>query len=78
MKIKKQKRKLKFEDYENCLKAGQIENKTNNLQKNKTDVDSLKKDFKKFIKMINEYLKHNKGLEDKSIMFLLKKLTRLF
>ena len=47
-------------------------------KKNKTDVDSLKKDFKKFVKMINEYLKHNKGLEDKSIMFLLKKLTRLF
>ena len=33
MKIKKQKRKLKFEDCENCLKAGQIENKTNNLEK---------------------------------------------
>ena len=48
MKTKKQKaersvikRKLKFEDYRNCLEAAQIENKINNLEKNKIDVDSL-------------------------------------
>ena len=35
------KRKLKFEDYRNCLEAAQIENKINNLEKNKIDVDSL-------------------------------------
>ena len=35
------KRKLKFEDYKNCLEAAQIENKINNLEKNKIDVDSL-------------------------------------
>ena len=41
------KRKLKFQDYKNCLEAAQTENKTNYLEKN---VDSLKEDKKKFIK----------------------------
>ena len=47
------KRKLKYEDYENCLDAVQIENKINHLVKNKIDVDSLKEDQKEFIKIIN-------------------------
>ena len=50
MKIKKQKaskkcitkRELKFRNCKNCLEAAQIENKINHLEKNKTDVDSLK------------------------------------
>ena len=44
------KRKLKFEDYKNCLEAAQIENKINHLEKTKNDVDSLKEDPKGFIK----------------------------
>ena len=32
-----QKRKLKFKDYKNCLKATQLEYKTNQLEKNKVD-----------------------------------------
>ena len=37
------KRRLKFQDYKNCLKAAQIERKLNYLRKNKiTVVDSLK------------------------------------
>ena len=40
------KRKLKFSDYKNCLKATQRENKINQLQKNKSNADS----FKEFIK----------------------------
>ena len=43
------KRKLKFQDYKDCLEAVQIENKINHLKKNKTDVDSLK-----------EFIKNNK------------------
>ena len=58
IKIKKQKaqkkcvikRKLKFENYKNCLEAAQTENELNHLEKNKTDVDSIKKDKKEFIK----------------------------
>ena len=44
------KRKLKFEDYKNCLKAAQIENKINHLEKSKIDVDSLKQDNKLILK----------------------------
>ena len=43
------KRKLKFQDYENCLEAAQIENKINHLVKNKIRADSLK-----------EFVKNNK------------------
>ena len=57
MKIKKQKalkkciikRKLKFQNDKNCLETTQPKNKTNHLEKNEIDVDSLKKDHKKFI-----------------------------
>ena len=34
------KRKLKFQDYKNCLEAVQIDNKKNHLEKNKFDIDS--------------------------------------
>ena len=37
------KRKLKFENYKNCLRATQLENKINHLEKNKINIDSLKK-----------------------------------
>ena len=40
------KRKHKFESYKNYLKAAQLENKINHLEKNEIDVDSLKKDHK--------------------------------
>ena len=32
------KSKLKFQDYKNCIKAAQTENKFNHLEKNQTDV----------------------------------------
>ena len=35
--------KLKFENYKNCLEATQLENKGNYLEKNKINIDSLKK-----------------------------------
>ena len=37
------KRKLKFEDYINCLDATQFVNEINHLEKNKFDAESLKK-----------------------------------
>ena len=37
------KRKLKFENHKNCIKATQIEHKVDHLTKNKTDIDNLKK-----------------------------------
>ena len=44
------KRKLKFENYRNCLEANKLEIKTNYLEKNKINVDSIKADHKEFIK----------------------------
>ena len=35
------KRKLKFEDYKNCLEATQLENKINHLEKNEIGADIL-------------------------------------
>ena len=35
------KRKLKFENYENCLEATQLDNKTKYLTKNKIDIEGL-------------------------------------
>ena len=37
------KRTLRFENYEKCLEATQLENKINQIEKNKIDIDSLKK-----------------------------------
>ena len=37
------KRKLKFENYKNCLEATQLENKINYLEIKKTDIDNIKK-----------------------------------
>ena len=39
------KRKLQFRNYENCLEAAQLDNKTNHLEK-KFDIDSLTKSIK--------------------------------
>ena len=65
------KRKLKFEDYKNCLEAAQIKNKINHLEKNKIDAFSVKE----FIKN-NKPIKHSNYLKVNN-MFLLKKLIRL-
>ena len=41
---------LKFKDYENCLKAIQLENKISHLENNKIDIERLKEDHKELIK----------------------------
>ena len=60
MKIRKQKpqkcvsfKKIKFDDHKHCLKATQLKNKINHLEKNKINMDSLKEDHQEFIKIIN-------------------------
>ena len=40
------KRKLKFQDYKNCLEAAQIKNKIHYIEKNNIDRESLKEDQK--------------------------------
>ena len=44
------KRKLKFENYKNCLEGTQRDQKINYLEKSEVNVDSLKKDHKELIK----------------------------
>ena len=51
------KRKLKFENYENCLEANQFENKINYLEKDKIEIDSMRKNHKGFIKNNKSILK---------------------
>ena len=36
------KRKIKFENYKNCLEVTQLENRISYLDKNKIDIDSIK------------------------------------
>ena len=44
---KTQKSLKDFENYKNCLEATQLENKINYLEKNKTEIDSIKEFIKK-------------------------------
>ena len=44
------KRKLKCQNYKNCLEATKLHNKTNYLEKNKTNIYNLKRNQKEFIK----------------------------
>ena len=60
--------RLKFRDYEKCLKASQIENEINYLEKKENNADSLTEIMK--YKLV--ILKHNIDLKGKDIMFLLK------
>ena len=46
-KVCHKKKQLKFEDYKHCLQATQLENKINQLEKNKVDIDSIRKNHKK-------------------------------
>ena len=64
------KRKLKFEDYKNCLEAAQIENKINYLEKNEIDVESLSKHQKEFRKINKLILKtHQRFRSEKHYVF---------
>ena len=44
------KKQFKITYYKNCLKASQIENKINYLEKKRIDVDCFKEDKKEFVK----------------------------
>ena len=64
------KRKLKLEDYKNCLEVPQIENKINYLEKNEIDVDSLSKHQKEFRKINKLMLKtHQRFRSEKHYVF---------
>ena len=73
VKIKKQKpqkmcviKKLKFQDFKYCLEAThlQLEIKVSLLEKNKVDVDSIRKSREEFIKSKKIVLKSQQGLRN--------------
>ena len=81
VKIKKQKvqesvikRRFKCENYKSCLEATQLENKLNYLEKNKIDIDSLKENYKQFIKNNKSILKTQQRFKNEMHNVLLKKL----
>ena len=43
-------KRLKFENLKHCLEATQLENNISYIEKNKIDIDSIKKNHKEFIK----------------------------
>ena len=51
------KRKLKFENYQNCLEGTQFENKINHLEKNEINIESINKYHLEFIKDNKSMLK---------------------
>ena len=67
------KRKLKFQDYKNCLEAAQIENKIKHLEKNKTDVESLKE----FIKNNKLILKTQQRFKSKAHNVFTEEINRI-
>ena len=51
------KRKLKFKYYKNCIEATKLDNKIKYLEKNKINIDSLKRNHKKFTRNNKSILK---------------------
>ena len=46
----RQKSKLKYKNYKNCIERTQLNNKIKYLEKNEINIDSLKENNKKFIR----------------------------
>ena len=70
------KRKLKFQDYKNCLEAAQIERKINYLRHKQIDVCSLKEDQKEFVKNNKLILEQQRFKSERHSVFT-EEITRL-
>ena len=64
------KRKLQFENYKKCLKATQLEIKLNYLEKKKIDIDSIKENYKEFIKSNKTILKTLQKFKSEKHVFI--------
>ena len=58
------KRKLKFEDYKNCVEAAEIENKIKHLEKNEIGIDSPKEFIKNNRLILKTQQKFKSGSHD--------------
>ena len=61
--------KLEFEDYENVLDVTQLENNINHLEKNKVNLDNLKKDHNELIKNDELILKPQQRFRSRKNVF---------
>ena len=71
------KRTIRFQDFNNCLEATQLEILINHLKKNEIDVDSLKKDQKEFIKNNKLTLKVQQRFKRESYNGFTKKINKI-
>ena len=72
------KREFNFRDYKKFLEATKLENKMKHLEKNRVNAESLGEKHKELIKNSKFINEDSKYLKVKGIMFLLKKLIKLF
>ena len=71
------KRKLKFENYRNCLKATQPDNKTNYLENNEINAESLTRDHKEFIENNKLKLKPQKRFKSKRYKLFTEEINKI-
>ena len=71
------KRKLKFENYKNCLEATELENKIIYLEKIKINVDSLKENHKQFIRNNKSILKTQQRFKSEKPNALTEEINKI-
>ena len=71
------KRKLKLENHKTCLEATQLDNKIKYLEKNKINIDSLKKNHKEFIRNNKSTLKTQQMLKSERCNVFTKETNKI-
>ena len=66
------KRKLEFENYNNCLEVTQLDNKINYLVKNNINIESLKRNHKQFTRNNKSILKTQQIFKSERHVFIEK------
>ena len=63
-------RKLKFENYKNCLEATELDNKIKPLEKDKIGVNNIKKNHEKDIRNNKSILKTQQSIQSERHVFI--------
>ena len=71
------KRKLKFENYKNCLEATKLDDKIKYLEKDKINIDSLKKIIKKIIRNNKSILKTQQRFKSERNNVFTKEINKI-
>ena len=70
-------KKIKFENYKNCFKTAQLDNKIKYLEKNKINVDRLKKIHKKLIRNNKSILKTQLGFTSEKHNVFIEEINKI-